>query len=62
MRPQLRRLPWTKVRAERHSVHSAAIVARDRKALAQTQKDKYPEQYSPQVEQYLRNLAESEDE
>jgi hypothetical protein len=32
MAPQLRRLLWTKVRAERRFVHSAAILARDRLA------------------------------
>jgi hypothetical protein len=38
-----------------------ALPARDRAALTQSQNDKYPEQYGPQVEQYLRNLAEQDE-
>ena len=33
---------------------------RDRAALRQSQNEKYPEEYGPAVEQYLRNLAEPE--
>ena len=39
-RPQHRRLPWTKVRAECHSVKSAAMVARGRRPLARPTKDR----------------------
>jgi len=31
---------------------------RDRKAILQSQSDKYPQEYGPAVEQYLRNLAD----
>ena len=31
---------------------------RDRAALQQSQKDKYPEEYAPLIEQYLRSLSE----
>jgi len=38
-----------------------ALPARDRAALTQSQSDKYPAEYAPAVEQYLRNLAEPDE-
>ena len=37
-----------------------SLPARDRQALKQTQKDKYPEEYGPAIEQYLKNLSDQE--
>jgi len=37
-----------------------SLPARDRAALKQTQKDKYPEEYGPAIEQYLKNLSDQE--
>nr|MDQ3622820.1 hypothetical protein [Verrucomicrobiota bacterium] len=37
----------------------AGLPPRDRAAIEQGQAEKYPEEYGPLVEQYLRNLAES---
>ncbi len=34
------------------------LPARDRQAIKQSQDEKYPEEYGPLIEQYLRNLAE----
>jgi hypothetical protein len=31
---------------------------RDRQAIQQSQKEKYPAEYAPMVEQYLRNLSD----
>ena len=42
---------------------AAAMVqlpARDRQALQQSQAEKYPEEYGNMVEQYLRNLSDSQ--
>lgn len=36
------------------------LPARDRQALKQTQKEKYPEEYGPAIEQYLKNLSDQE--
>ena len=34
------------------------LPARDRAALMQSQAEKYPEEYAPMIEQYLRNLSD----
>ena len=34
------------------------LPARDRAAIKQSQAEKYPEEYGPVIEQYMRNLAE----
>ena len=34
------------------------LPARDRQAIQQSQSEKYPEEFGPMIEQYLRNLAE----
>ncbi len=35
-----------------------SLPARDRAAILQSQAEKYPQEYAPQVEQYLRNLSD----
>lgn len=37
-----------------------SLPARDRQAIQQGQKDKYPEEYGPAIEQYLKNLSDQE--
>ena len=39
------------------SANFAGLPARERAAIEQAQSEKYPEEYGPLVEQYLRNLA-----
>ena len=39
-----------------------SLPARDRQALKQTQKEKYPEEYGPAIEQYLKNLSDQENQ
>jgi hypothetical protein len=36
------------------------LPARDRQALQQSQAEKYPEEYGTMVEQYLRNLSDTD--
>jgi hypothetical protein len=38
-----------------------ALPKRDRAAITQSQNDKYPQEYSSQIEQYLKNLADQEE-
>jgi hypothetical protein len=37
--------------------HFLRLPERDRKAIEQSQSEKYPQQYAAKVEQYLENLA-----
>jgi hypothetical protein len=37
-----------------------ALPARDRQAIQQTQGEKYPEEYGPAVEEYLKNLSDQD--
>ncbi len=44
-----------------HNGHAfIGLPERDREAIRQAQSEPYPEEYAPQIEQYLRNLAAEE--
>jgi hypothetical protein len=47
-------------RDEKSAGKFIGLPQRDRAALTQSQNDKYPQEYSSQVEQYLKNLADQE--
>jgi hypothetical protein len=46
---------------EKNAGQYQALPQRDRNAITQSRNEKYPEEYGPQVEQYLKNLADQEE-